>query len=93
MTQYAKYIDENNVRFCPKNLRETNFVAFNFDKASDEVLRSKGYYPIVELNTREEVEDETHFAKPQYALIENAEGNYITCTYVAEELVADESDE
>ena len=90
MTQYAKYIDENNVRFCPKNLREPNFVAFNFDKASDEVLRSKGYYPLVYLE--EPTTEEGFYSVPHYQLVENEESPYITVQYVAEEITEEVSE-
>lgn len=92
MTQFAKYVSEDYVKFPPKNLKTPTLVAFGFDK-NIELMKSQGYYPLVELNTVEEVTDDTHWAKPQYALIENAEGNYITVQYQAVEIVEDENNE
>ena len=92
MTQYAKFIDENNVRFCPKNLRETNFVAFNFDKASDEVLRSKGYYPLVYLE--EPTTEEGFYSVPHYQLVDVPDtATYIAVTYTKEEIVDESADD
>lgn len=91
MTQFAKYIDENTILRPRKHLKTPNLIAFNFDQ-NEALLRQEGYLELVELNNPEEVTDSEHFAKPQFALIENAEGNYITVTYVAEEIV-DENNE
>lgn len=95
MTQFAKYVSEDYVKFPPKNLKTPTLIAFGFDK-NETLLKEQGYYPLVELNTVEEVTDETHWAKPQYALIqaeENGEDvSYITVQYVAEEIV-DEGNE
>ena len=87
MTRFAKYIDENNVKFPPKNLKTPHLIAFNFDK-NEALLRQEGYLPLVELNTPEEVIDETHYAKPQYALIEATEPETIV-----ENLINDETGE
>lgn len=89
---YAKFIDENYIKYPPKKLVKPNLIAFNFDQ-NETLLREQGYYPLVELNNPEEVTDETHFAKPQYALIENEESNYITVQYQAVEIVEDENNE
>ena len=91
MTQYAKYVSEDYVKFPPKNLKTPTLIAFGFDK-NESLLKEQGYLELVELNNPEEVTDETHWAKPQYALIENEESNYITVQYVAEE-ITDEGDE
>ena len=48
-------------------------------------MRSQGYYPIVELNTREEVTDETHFARPTYSLIEAKETQEVNEEVTGEE--------
>ena len=92
MTQrYAKYVSEDYVKFPPKNLKTPTLIAFGFDK-NETLLKEQGYYPLVELNTVEEVTDETHWAKPQYALIENEESPYITVQYVAEEITEEVSE-
>ena len=89
--QYAKFISEDTVKFAPRTLKTPSLIAFNFNQ-NEELMRSQGYYPLVELNTREEVTDETHYAKPTFSLIQNEESPYITCTYVAEE-ITNEGDE
>ena len=90
--QFAKYIDENTVQRPRKHLKTPNLIAFNFDQ-NEALLKEQGFLELVELNNPSEVEDETHIAKPQYALIENAEGNYITVQYQAVEIVEDENNE
>lgn len=95
MTRFAKYVSEDYVKFPPKNLKTPTLIAFGFDK-NIELMKSQGYYPLVELNNPEEVTDETHWAKPQYALIQAEEDgkdvSYISVQYVAEE-ITDEGDE
>lgn len=92
MTQFAKFIDTDTIRRPPRHLKSSTLIAFNFDQ-NETLLREQGYYPLVELNTVEEVTDETHWAKPQYALIENEESNYITVQYVAEPIQEEEVSE
>ena len=95
MTRFAKYVSEDYVKFAPKHIKTSNLIAFNFNQ-NEELCRSMQYYPIVELNTVEEVTDETHWAKPQYALIEAEEDgkdvSYITVTYT-KEAITDEGNE
>ena len=87
MTQFAKFISTDYVKFPPKNLKTPTLIAFGFDK-NESLLKEQGYLELVELNTVEEVTDSEHWAKPQYALIEAEEDgkdvSYITVTYVAE---------
>ena len=71
MTQFAKYIDENTVKYPPRKFVSPTKVIFNFDKASAEILAEEGYIPIVETNSREDVQDETHYARPTYHLVED----------------------
>lgn len=78
---YAKYIDENTIQRPRKHLRTPHLVAFNFNE-NEELMRKEGYLPLVETNTREDVEDETHYAKPTYTLKEDC----IEVTYTAEEI-------
>ena len=66
---YAKYVDENTIQRPRKNIKTPHLVAFNFDK-NESLLKQEGYYPLVETNKPEDVEDETHIAKPTYALKE-----------------------
>ena len=66
---YAKYIDENTIKLPPRKLVTPHLVAFNFNE-NEELMKQEGYLPLVETNTREDVEDETHYAKPTYALKE-----------------------
>ena len=95
MTQFAKFIDTDTIRRPVKHLRTPNLIAFNFDQ-NETLLREQGYLPLVELNTAEEVTDETHFAKPQYALIQAEEDgkdvSYITVQYQAEEITDEVSE-
>lgn len=78
---YAKYIDENRVATAPRKLVTPHLVAFHFNE-NPELMKQEGYLPLVETNTREDVEDETHYAKPTYALKEDC----IEVTYTAEEI-------
>ena len=89
--QFAKYVSEDYVKFPPKNLKTPTLIAFGFDK-NIELMKSQGYYPLVELNTVEEVTDDEHWAKPQFALIDNGDSssNYITVTYIGAEYESDE---
>lgn len=70
MTQYAKYIDENTIKLPPRKLVTPHLIAFNFNE-NEALMRQEGYLPLVETNTREDVEDETRYAKPTYALKES----------------------
>ena len=101
MTQFAKFISEEAVKIAPRNYRTPTLISFNFNQ-NEELMRQEGYYPLVEQNHREDVEDETHWAKPTYALVEQPadepeEGeevtlinnNYIAVTYVPEEIPDD----
>lgn len=67
--EYAKYIDENRIKRPPRKLITPHLVAFNFNE-NEELMKAEGYYPLVEVNTRESVEDETHYARPTYELKE-----------------------
>ena len=69
MTRYAKFIDENTVRYAPRKLITPHLVAFNFNE-NEELMKKEGYLPLVETNTREDVSDETHYARPTYVLKE-----------------------
>ena len=103
MTRYAKFIDENTVRYATRKLVTPHLVAFNFNE-NEELMKQEGYLPLVETNTREDVEDETHYAKPTYALKEahhtetvekpavivNEDGTEEQTT-VSEEVVVDDS--
>ena len=78
---FAKYIDENTVRQAPRKLKTPHLVAFNFNE-NEALMRQEGYLPLVETNHQEDVEDETHYAKPTYALKDDC----IEVTYTAEEI-------
>ena len=95
MTRFAKYVSEDYVKFPSKHFRSNTLIAFNFDQ-NETLLKEQGYYPLVELNTVEEVTDDEHWAKPQYALIQAEEDgkdvSYISVQYQAEE-ITDEGDE
>lgn len=69
MTKYAKFIDENTVRYAPRKLVTPHLVAFNFNE-NVALMRQEGYLPLVETNHQEDVEDETHYARPTYVLKE-----------------------
>ena len=78
---FAKYIDENTIKLPPRKLVTPHLVAFNFNE-NEELMKQEGYLPLVETNTREDVEDETHYAKPTYALKDDC----LEVTYTAEEI-------
>lgn len=93
--QFAKFIDENTILRPHKHLKTPNLIAFNFDQ-NETLLREQGYLELVELNNPEDVTDETHWAKPQYALIQAEEDgkdvSYITVQYQAEEITDEVSE-
>ena len=86
--RYALYVSENTIKYPPKIYKsaDKSFICFNFDKASPEILNSRGYYEVVETNSIEDVQDETHYARPTYSLGDEQ----ILCTYVAEELAEEQ---
>lgn len=108
MTQYAKFIDENTVRFAPRKYQTPYLISFHFNE-NVELMKQEGFYPIIETNKPEDIQDETHYARPTYELIkvivdENNEEQanteapvvddyYIECTYVAEEIVEEPQEE
>ena len=70
MTQYAKFIDENTVRFAPRKYQTPYLISFHFNE-NVELMKQEGFYPIVEVNKPEDVVDETHYARPTYRLVED----------------------
>ena len=95
MTRFAKYVSEDYVKFPPKNLKTPTLIAFGFDK-NETLLKEQGYYPLVELNTVEEVTDETHWAKPTFSLIQAEEDgkdvSYISVLYEPMEITEEVSE-
>ena len=79
---YAKYIDENTVKYPPRILKGADFICFNFDKASPEIMRSKGYVELVEDEKPEA--QEGYYLKPTYTLHEDKK------TETVEETITDE---
>lgn len=67
MAKYAKYIDENTIRYAQRTLKEPEFICFNFSSASPEILNSRGYYEVIE-DEQPECE-EGYYLKPQYELV------------------------
>lgn len=63
MTQYAKFISEDSVKYPPRNYKSANLVAFNFDK-NIPLLIAEGYKEIVE-DERPEVQ-EGYTLQPTY---------------------------
>lgn len=91
MTRFAKYVSEDYVKFPPKHFRSNTLIAFNFDK-NESLLKEQGYLELVELNSVDEVTDDTHWAKPHYQLVENEESPYIAVTFT-KEAITDEGNE
>lgn len=87
MTRYAKFISEDCIKYAPRTLKEQDFVCFNFNSASSEILNSRGYYEVIETNSIEDVQDETHYARPTYKLVQQAH------TEVVEKTIVDENNE
>ena len=81
---YAKFISEDCIKYAPRTLKEQDFICFNFDKASPEILNSKEYYEVVETNKPEDVADETHYARPTYKLVQQAHSEVVEKTIVDE---------
>jgi hypothetical protein len=48
MAKYAKFISEDCIKYAPRTLKTTEFICFNFDKASPEILNSRGYFEVIE---------------------------------------------
>lgn len=103
MTKFAKFISEDSIRYAPRTLKKQDFVCFNFDKASPEILMSRGYLPLVE----DEIQEcpANCFLKPTYELCsetieeENEEGmfvdvnrQYIAVHWTVEEIQEEENE-
>ena len=80
MTEFAKYVSENEIIRPRKHLKTPNLIAFNFDK-NETLLRQEGYLP---LQYDEQTEaQEGYVLKPQYELCsetiqeENDEGQFV----------------
>lgn len=99
MTQYAKFISEDCIRYAPRTLKEQDFVCFNFDKASPEILNSRGYFEIIE-DEQPECE-EGYYLRPTYELCsetieeENEDGLFVDVNrqYIAVHWVETEIEE
>lgn len=89
MTQFAKFISTDYVKFAPRNLKTPSLIAFNFNQ-NEELMRSQNYYPLVYVE--EPTTEEGYWSKPQYALIENEESPYIAVTFT-KEAITDEGNE
>ena len=83
MTQYAKFISEDVVKYPPRNLKTANLVAFNFDK-NIPLLIAEGYKEVIE-DEQPEVE-EGYYNKPIYEDTDDA----ILVHWVATEIVEEE---
>lgn len=70
MLNFGKYVDTNTIIRPRKHLRTPHLVAFNFNE-NEALLRQEGYYPLVETNKPEDVEDEEHIARATYELVED----------------------
>ena len=70
MTRYAKFISEDCIKYAPRTLKEQDFVCFNFDKASPEILNSRGYYEVVEDEQPTVAENE--YLIPHYEQADNS---------------------
>lgn len=67
---YAKFISEDQIKIAPVTYKDPTCIAFHFNQ-NVELMKSKGFYEVVETNTREDVTDETHYAVPKYAFHED----------------------
>ena len=70
MAKYAKFISEDCIKYAPRTLKEQDFVCFNFDKASPEILNSRGYYEVIEDEQPECEENE--YLCPHYEQADNS---------------------
>lgn len=101
MAKFAKFISEDCIKYAPRTLKEQSFICFNFDKASPEILNSRGYYKVVE----DEIQEcpANCFLRPTYELCsetieeENEDGEfvdvnraYIAVHWTVEEIVEEE---
>ena len=68
MTEFAKYVSENEIIRPKKHLRTPQIVAFNFDK-NESLLRQEGYLP---LQYDDAQCQEGYYNKPQYELTDEA---------------------
>ena len=84
MAKYAKFISEDCIKYAPRTLKEQDFVCFNFDKASPEILMSRGYLPLVE----DEIQEcpANCYLRPTYEQGDNS----ILVHWTVEELVEEE---
>lgn len=90
MTQFAKFISTDMVKFAPKNLKTPSLIAFNFNQ-NEELMRSQGYYQLVYLE--EPTPEEGFCFIPHYQLVENEESPYIAVTFTKEAIADEGSDD
>lgn len=103
MAKYAKFISEDCIKYAPRTLKEQDFVCFNFDKASPEILNSRGYYEVVE--DEQPTVEENEYLIPHYELCsetieeENEDGmfedvnrEYIAVHWTVEEIQEEENE-
>ena len=69
MTEFAKYVSENEIIRPKKHLKTPNLIAFNFDK-NETLLRQEGYLPLQYDETPDA--QEGYYNKPQYELVEQS---------------------
>lgn len=68
MIRYAKFIDENTVRYAPRKLVTPHLIAFNFNE-NVELMKQEGYLPVIEDEKTEEMAQGYHL-EPRYSVIE-----------------------
>lgn len=101
MSKFAKFISENCIKYAPHTLKEPDFICFNFDKASPEILNSRDYFEVIE-DEQPECE-EGYYLRPTYELCsetieeENEDGyfvdvnrEYIAVHWTVEELTEEQ---
>lgn len=70
MTKYAKFISEDCISYAPRTLKEQDFVCFNFDKASPEILNSRDYFEVIE--DEQPTVEENEYLVPHYEQANNS---------------------
>lgn len=70
MAKFAKFISEDCIRYAPRTLKTNEFICFNFDKASPEILNSRGYYEVVE--DEQPTVEENEYLVPHYEQADNS---------------------
>ena len=84
MSKFAKFISDTQIKYAQRTLKEPDFICFNFDKASPEILNSRDYFEVVE--DEQPTVEENEYLVPHYEQADNS----ILVHWAVEKLVEEE---